>query len=414
MYIRKSRRTRTRGVALAVVGLAMIAIVPMIGLGIDGACLYMVRARLSQAADAAALAGARALNGADDTAWIASATAAATKYFYANFPAGYWGSTNVAPVVTVKKGNPSKPWSVTVSATADTPVYFMRMLNKMSARVQVPATAWRADMGCIFVLDPSADNAMSLGGAASFQSECGVNVNSSSSSALSISGASRLTAPSVKIVGNYQVGGASSVAPPPTTGAAPVADPLGYLSAPPVGLCTNTNYSLGSTSTDTISPGVYCNGISVGNSSNLTLGPGIYILLGGGLSVGGASRISGSGVMLYNTQGPGYAYQPVSISGSATVQLSAPTTGPYAGILVFQDRSVVAGGASSLGGAASMSLTGTLYLPTTGLTLGGASGGAYTIIVSKTLSLSGASHINDDYSSLPNGSPVAGTVALSR
>lgn len=84
-----------RGIGLVTVGVAMLVLVPMIGLGVDGSSLYIVRARLSQAVDAAVLAGAQSLNvGENISSQTASATAFATKYFYANFPTGLWGTSS--------------------------------------------------------------------------------------------------------------------------------------------------------------------------------------------------------------------------------------------------------------------------------------------------------------------------------
>src|SRR5436309_13537158 len=92
---KRPRRDPRRGAALAITGLALVVILPMIGLGIDGATLYLIRARLSQAADAAALAGARSLSrGSDINSQRANANSVAFKYYAANFPTGFWATTN--------------------------------------------------------------------------------------------------------------------------------------------------------------------------------------------------------------------------------------------------------------------------------------------------------------------------------
>ena len=67
----------------------VLVVVPIVGLAIDGAVLYLIRARLNAATDAAALAGARSLStGLDIASQTASATATAQAYFNANFPVG--------------------------------------------------------------------------------------------------------------------------------------------------------------------------------------------------------------------------------------------------------------------------------------------------------------------------------------
>jgi Flp pilus assembly protein TadG len=139
-----------------IVGLSCVVLVPVIGLGIDGASLYLIRARLSHAADAAALAGARSLNtGADVASQRASATAVAAKYFAANFPAGYWSTNNGAVSVAVAEDNQTRARTVTVAAGVDAPLYFMRMIDSSRPRIQVTAVGRRRDVNVMLVLDRS-------------------------------------------------------------------------------------------------------------------------------------------------------------------------------------------------------------------------------------------------------------------
>jgi hypothetical protein len=264
----------------------------------------------------------------------------------------------------------------------------------------------------MFALDPSASSALSISGGVSVTSGCGVMVDSSSSTALSASGGARLTAPSIGVVGNYSSSGGATLSPAPTIHAAAQSDPLSYVPAPAVGACGWTGFSVSGGATTTISPGVYCGGISISGGSKVTLNSGTYILLGGGLNIS-ASTVTGTGITFYNTYDGLHAYGAVSMSGGATVTLSAPTTGSLAGMLFFQDRGVVAGTGSSFSGGALLNLTGALYFPTTAVSYSGGVSAPYTIIVAKTLTFSGGVTINNDYSSLPGGSPVKGSAALS-
>jgi Flp pilus assembly protein TadG len=159
-----NNRRNQRGAALLATGLAMIVIVPAIGLGIDGAALYAVRARLSQAVDASVLAGARSLSsGADISSQTANATATATKYFYANFPTGFFGTTNCAITVTVTQNDITRIRSVAVTASVNAPLYFMAILSGQSPLIQTSGTATRRDVNLMLVLDRS--GSMVLGSA---------------------------------------------------------------------------------------------------------------------------------------------------------------------------------------------------------------------------------------------------------
>jgi hypothetical protein len=74
---------------------------------------------------------------------------------------------------------------------------------------------------------------------------------------------------------------------------------------------------------------------------------------------------------------------------------------------------VVGGAASSFAGGTSANLTGALYFPTTALSFSNGASAAYTIIVADSVSFTGGVTLNNNYSSLPGGSPIKGNVALS-
>ena len=88
--------------------------------------------------------------------------------------------------------------------------------------------------------------------------------------------------------------------------------------------------------------------------------PGIYILQGGGLTITQTSTLTGSGVMFYNA--PGDYSGEINLSGKSNVTLSAMTSGPYQGIVFFQNRS--SSDPVEIGsGDAMVTLTGVVYAP---------------------------------------------------
>ena len=167
--------------------------------------------------------------------------------------------------------------------------------------------------------------------------------------------------------------------------------------------------------TATLQPGLYVGGISAINSNaKITFSPGTYLLAGGGLEITGNATIQGTGVTFYNTSSSSFAYAPINISGNVTANLSAPTSGAFAGILFFQDRSVAntPANASTIQGNSSNTLNGALYFPTTGLTFNGNSAtSGYTFLISDTLTMTGnvSATLGSNYSSLTNGSPIKST-----
>ena len=95
------------------------------------------------------------------------------------------------------------------------------------------------------------------------------------------------------------------------------------------------------------------------------------------------------------------------MNGNAHANFVAPTTGTYTGILYYQ-----AHGDSNqviLNGDSTSVWQGAIYVPSAQLTLnGGANLAAYTILDVNTLIVNGNDQftLGDDYTSLPNGSPV--------
>jgi hypothetical protein len=157
---------------------------------------------------------------------------------------------------------------------------------------------------------------------------------------------------------------------------------------------------------------VYCNGINLtAAAGTVTFNPGTYILKGGGLNLNGVvASIQGTGVTFYNTYDATYPYGPINIQSTfSAVSFTAPTTGSLAGILFFQDRSVVSSTANTFNDfVAGTSLEGAMYFPTTPVSFAAALGGAhYTILVADTINYTGfLGFFNNDYSVLPGGSPI--------
>jgi hypothetical protein len=110
----------------------------------------------------------------------------------------------------------------------------------------------------------------------------------------------------------------------------------------------------------TIYPGIYKQ-IAVSGNGQLTMEPGIYIIQGGGLSVSGNGTVTGSNVMIYNGLGGSGCSGAIDLSGNGAITLSAPTSGTYAGILIFQARNNSR--ALTFSGNGTFQLGGIVYAP---------------------------------------------------
>src|SRR6202021_2261776 len=88
------------------------------------------------------------------TSQTASATATAQSFFSANFPTGYWNTTNLTFTTTVAQ-TAYKTRTVTMVATATVPLTFMRLLGQTGATVGATGQASRRDVVMIVVMDRS-------------------------------------------------------------------------------------------------------------------------------------------------------------------------------------------------------------------------------------------------------------------
>jgi Mg-chelatase subunit ChlD len=149
------RRGRRGYVLLTTAAMVLLVLVPTIGLSIDVGMMYLVQARLSAASDAAALAGARALaRGSDDSAQRSNAESTANTYFYSNFPAGYFASTNLQ-VSNVAATDSTYMRSITTTASVDLPFIFMRSLSLDRVTLHASAKSTRRDVNVMIVMDRS-------------------------------------------------------------------------------------------------------------------------------------------------------------------------------------------------------------------------------------------------------------------
>ena len=97
-------RRDEKGAVAILVAVAAIPLIAALGLATDTARGYIVKARLSQALDAAALAGGKNMFGADRDADI-------EMFFDANFPPGFMGATVARKKKAVKRCAPDGPGS---------------------------------------------------------------------------------------------------------------------------------------------------------------------------------------------------------------------------------------------------------------------------------------------------------------
>ena len=266
-----------------------------------------------------------------------------------------------------------------------------------SSAVSTAAITITPSASCIYVLDTrNTAGAFSVGGSATVTSSCSVYVNSSNAAAATFNGSAIVHTPQILVHGGYSANNKATFSPTPTTGSAVVADPLINLPAPSFTGCTYTNWNWNSSNPVTLNPGVYCGGITITGSGTVTFNSGTYIINGGGFNWGGSATLNGSHVMFFITGQNGYTAAPLNASGNGSINLTAPNSGVYEGLLFFQDRTVTYSTTNTFNGNANSNTTGAFYFPSTGLTYSGSSTGRYQALVAKTVTMTGNSNFMND------------------
>ena len=149
------RRGRRGIVLLTAAAMVFLILLPVIGLSVDVGVLYLVQVRLAAASDAASLAGARALaRGIDDSAQRTNAENTGDAYFLANFPPGYFGTTNLYGHSAAATDS-TYMRSITTTSHVDVPFLFLRMVGRDHIRLTASAKATRRDVNIMIVMDRS-------------------------------------------------------------------------------------------------------------------------------------------------------------------------------------------------------------------------------------------------------------------
>jgi Flp pilus assembly protein TadG len=425
---------RERGQVLVMITLSAILIFAILGLVVDIGWVHFRKNAAQTAADAAALAAVQAASISSSGSPICGANSVVCQAATAcpssissppanNLLAGCLyaksngfvasGSQNVTMAANTTSPPPSAPGAtvkywVNVSIAERQTELFSAILGNKYLTVGANATAAMlpsAGGGCVYVMDPSGSSVLASG-SPSVQSGCGVYVNSSSSSAVFGSGTPTIKTTggaTTNIVGSGPGWSGWSIAPAPNVGVAAATDPFASMNPPTVGACTYSSPVVITTDT-TLNPGTYCGGIITSGTETITLNPGLYIIKSG-ITESGSPTFNGSGVTLYfNTGG-------ITGSGTGTFNISAPATGTYKGIAIYEDRSDSS--AMALSGSTGNQINGAIYVPKASLVYSGYSGisGVATTIVAYDLTFSGTSYISTG-ATTAFGSSRGGVVGL--
>jgi hypothetical protein len=391
--------------------LILLTLLLFVGMALDTSNLQLHRLIAQRAADAGAV-GALYEKERGTSNWEQAGLTDAATNGAANGVKGATVTIVSPPTSGLYSGNAS---AVQAVVTQNVQLSFMSLLRFSTATVGARAVSQTgASSDCVYALNRTNSRTMMIGGGGRLNVGCDLFVDSSSASALHADGGGSISADGIDVVGNYDSG---SFSPTPTVGADAVTDPLSYETQPSFSSCNYNSTSV--TSTRTLNPGTYCNGMTI-SGATVTLNPGLYIITGG-INWNGGAHVTGSGVTLFFTQGGGSSYGQVTISGGVVVNLTAPnnaTSGGIPGILMFGDRNWVSTSQNvNFNGSSSVTMQGELYFPYTGVIFSASAniGGSYFGIVADNVTINGGATVTipePNYASLTTGAPFKKGVAL--
>ena len=383
--------------------LSLPVLVGMAGLGVETGYWYFKQRELQTAADVAAIAGAVEKRSGKTYAQIAAAaTTEATEH-------GYVPGTIVVNNPPTS-GSHINTDSVEVLLTMPTTRFFSQLMQDGQVLLHARGVA-QASVGgeaCILALDPTANGAVTFtGNNLTLINGCNVMSNSLSNSALIVSGSADVTVPCVLSAGGMSVDDGLNLTDcsEPQSNVPPANDPFAGLAQPAVsGACLSLPGGLAAM---TLSPGRYCGGGNLKGTK--TFSSGVYVMDGGTFRINSGAIVSGSSVTFFLTNDA-----TVDFNGNADIDLSAPTSGTYKGILFYGDPDN-SYNSNKFNGTASSKLTGALYFPAQDVEfLGNFSGTDGCMrVVSRTVKFTGNLNLNSDCSAYGlNSMPLPGRVSL--
>jgi len=394
-----------RGQALVLIVFAIVALVGLTGLAVDGGMAYSDRRNAQNAADTAALAGALAdLRGRDV---VVAAHAAALNEGFTNDSIGNTVTVSIDELPTGECPAMALGKDITVQITSHTPAYFAPVLGvrQLTNTVRATARACEPYKGPLF--PGNAIIALARGGIGFDAAGTpgwsviggGIFSNSGEPPSARCKGATDISAPSLTTVGQPNMK-CHTVIQQTSTGAAPwqYDDYKALLPREPD--CDGTAKKIGNVWVAQKG----ADGSDVALSGDMNFGPGLFCVTNSPGPYHGHIDDSsfGTGVTFYLKP----ANFSIKFNGGGSITATAPTTGEYAGVLMFSKAQVVGGvlqqtQAIDLRGNGTGDVQGSVIVPSANVTMFGNSNsnGYDTQIIAYHVDSGGNSDIHINYHS---------------
>lgn len=401
-----------RGNAMIIAAAALPLLLGSAGLATDTIQWALWKRQLQRAADSAAIAGAydRVQN---DGASTNTGTAVDHDLTLNNAL-----STTRFPLVeknvTFPADSTAQQNKVRVQLAIRRPLSFSSMFMANAPLIRTVATAATVSTSgefCVLSLQNNTKTGIQATGNASVTMDCGMMTNSISTNAAAGQGSSQVTATTLAAAGGIQQSAnwrVSTYQPYSPT----LADP--YASLKPEGsdfdscAANPPNLNINNSNSGLVVDGNHCYGsISVNSNRELTLQNGLFIVSGGGVNIQGKLNLLNATLVLTNKDSSATAtIGSLDANASGQINATAPTSGKWAGMAIYQDRRAVdnaptgniqANSPNKINGNSTNKIRGVVYFPNQQLTYNGDGTGTATCtqFVAKRIYWSGNTGVNN-------------------
>ncbi|MEO6224550.1 MAG: Tad domain-containing protein [Sphingomicrobium sp.] len=423
-----------RGNALVIAGAALPLVMGAAGLANDTIQWTLWKRQLQRAADSAAIAGVYDRANASGSS---NGTLAAVQHDL---------TLNLHTRMGVLSGYPAVTYPADSGAMSDQVQVQLRIQQRlpfsslfMSAAPTIIATARAAAISsggnaCVQALETNASKTgiTNSGNTTIYMPDCVMYSNSPSSNSAAAGGSSSVTALAIATVGgvqqsnNWHVGAYrpySTALTDPFANVNPVASDMkcaGHLNNQGTwvadALTEATNMAAARAQDGSVAN---CwSSLSVGSNKSLTVpanfGP-IYVN-GGSASLQGTFNCTGCAIVLTNKT----ASSPIgsiTSNAQANTTIVAPTTGPFNGIAIYQDRRAAdCSGCSKLNGGSASTITGAVYFPSSEIWFNGGTSptATCTMLVARRVTLTGNSNFKGLSQCINEGLPQSSSITMIR
>lgn len=325
-----------RGNVLALTAVGLPILLGCAALAVDTAQWVFAKRELQAAADAAAIAGVYGLIQTGEMETAVDRSIASDSHL------------DPTRAVTAEQSPDTfkdDPFAVRVRIASAAKMTFTSFFLSKRPTITVEATATVVENGefCAFAIGRDRETGLAIEPNSNVEMDCGIATNASSASAIEADGSALIDAENIVAFGGIDAKGIKSQRV--RSYSVRQKDPLENRDPPliPNTGCPNVTVNSDAASTNggrvVLSPGCYGNMLLDGP---VFLSDGEYILNRGSFVVGPTAEVTCRACTIFLTSEQAatdpWSIGKMQIDNTAKVKLAAPTQGPNAGLLVFQDR----------------------------------------------------------------------------